>query len=330
VANAEHVAKLKEGREAWNAWRRTSDETPDLSFIQIDGSLDFYDLSDADLSDASLGGVTFVGAWCNGASFERAHIFYALFRSALMSQCCFRESDIRSTTFDWCHLDDSDFTDSIFDGNTFVHVNLKDTLGLETIDHFNPSSIGIDTFFHSGGLPESFLRGSGVPEEFIQYAASLVGRPIDFYSCFLSYSSKDDEFARRLYNDLQGKNVRTWFAPEDLKIGDRFDLRIDESIRFHDKLVIILSANSVNSDWVEREVKSAIEREQKEGKDVLFPIAIDEEGFTSKQPWAADIRRKRHIGDFRQWKSHDDYTAAFDRLVRDLKKSQPPIIMKGG
>jgi hypothetical protein len=52
-------------------------------------------------------------------------------------------------------------------------------------------------------------------------------------------------------------------------------------------------------------------------------------GFTSQQPWAADIRRKRHIGDFRKWKSHDDYTAAFDRLVRDLKKSQPPIIMKG-
>jgi hypothetical protein len=158
----------------------------------------------------------------------------------------------------------------------------------------------------------------------------LVGTAIDYYSCFLSYSSRDDEFARRLFNDLQGKNVRTWFAPEELKIGDRFRSRIDESIRSHDKLVIILSANSVNSDWVETEVESAIEREQKEGKDVLFPIAIDEEGFTSNQPWAADIRRKRHIGDFRKWKSHDDYTAAFDRLVRDLKKSQPPIIMKGG
>jgi hypothetical protein len=192
------------------------------------------------------------------------------------------------------------------------------------------NSIGIDTFFESGGLPESFLRGSDVPDEFIQYAASLVGKAIEYYSCFLSHSSKDNDFARKFYKDLQGRNIRTWFAPEDLKIGDRFDLRIDESIRFHDKLVIILSANSVNSDWVETEVKSALEREQKEGKDILFPIAIDEEGFTSKQPWAADIRRKRHIGDFRKWKSHDDYTAAFDRLVRDLKKSQPPIIMKGG
>ncbi|HEX3071006.1 MAG TPA: hypothetical protein VHX14_20725, partial [Thermoanaerobaculia bacterium] len=85
-----------------------------------------------------------------------------------------------------------------------------------------------------------------------------------------------------------------------------------------------------NSDWVETEVESALERERKEGKDVLFPIAIDDEGFTSQLPWAADIRRKRHIGDFRKWKSHDDYTRAFEKLVKDLKKSQPPIIMKGG
>ena len=164
-------------------------------------------------------------------------------------------------------------------------------------------------------------------------AASLVGKAIEYYSCFLSYSSMDKEFAHKLNSDLKGKKITTWFAPEDLKIGDRFRSRIDESIRIHDKLVLILSANSansVNSDWVETEVESALERERKEGKDVLFPIAIDDEGFTSQQSWAADIRRKRHIGDFRKWKSHDDYTNAFDRLVRDLKKSHAPIIMKGG
>lgn len=293
-------------------------------------SLDFYDLTEVDFSDAILLNVTFVGALCRDASFARAQIFQALFRSAPMSHCDFRDSNIRSTTFEGCHVEGADFTNSVFDSNTFAYIGLHDTVGLHTIEHFSPSSIGLDTFFLSGGLPETFLRGAGIPEEFIQYASSLVGEAIEYYSCFLSYSSKDDEFARRLYRDLQGKNVRTWFAREDLKIGDRFDLRIDESIRLHDKLVIILSANSVNSNWVETEVKSALEREQKEGKDVLFPIAIDEEGFTSKQPWAKAIRLQRHIGDFRKWKSHDDYTAAFDRLVRDLKKSQPPIIMKGG
>ena len=84
--------------------------------------------------------------------------------------------------------------------------------------------------------------------------------------------------------------------------------------------MLILSAQSVASDWVETEVEAALERERKEKRNVLFPIAIDEEGFRSDEPWAADIRRKRHIGDFRKWKSHDDYTTAFERLVRDLKK----------
>jgi len=329
MANPEHVAKLKEGRAAWNAWRKTSDEMPDLSGVELDGySLENYNLQSTDFSGANLTRVTFSGI-CDRCSFARAVLKNVTFCVALLRRCNFTSAIVAFSVFQIAFLEKSDFTGATLARNSFAEVSLQDVSGLETMNDSRDNSIGIDTFFKSGGLPESFLRSSGVPEEFIQYAASLVGKAIEYYSCFLSYSSKDDDFARRLYNDLQGKNVRTWFAPEDLKIGDRFRSRIDESIRIHDKLVLILSANSVNSDWVETEVESAIEREQKEGKDVLFPIAIDEEGFTSKQPWAADIRRKRHIGDFRKWKSHDDYTAAFDRLVRDLKKSQPPIIMKG-
>jgi hypothetical protein len=37
MANPEHVAKLKEGREAWNAWRKTSGDIPDLSGVHLDG-----------------------------------------------------------------------------------------------------------------------------------------------------------------------------------------------------------------------------------------------------------------------------------------------------
>ena len=35
--------------------------------------------------------------------------------------------------------------------------------------------------------------------------------------------------------------------------------------------------------------------------------------------WAADIRRTRQIGDFANWKDHDAYQKAFERLLRDLK-----------
>jgi hypothetical protein len=37
------------------------------------------------------------------------------------------------------------------------------------------------------------------------------------------------------------------------------------------------------------------------------------------EAWAAEIRRTRHIGDFRRWKDHDEYQKAFGRLMRDLK-----------
>jgi hypothetical protein len=331
MANPEHVAKLKEGWVAWNAWRNTTEEKPDLSGIVLVGDLlDNYNLTAVQFSNAQFENVSLFGASCEGCSFERTLLIGANFSGTSLKKSSFRGATIEFGVFFWCDLDESDFTGAALTTTTFAQVSLRGVLGLETVSKSATNSIGIDTFFNSGGLPESFLRNSGVPEEFIQYAASLVGKAIEYYSCFISYSSKDDEFTRRLYNDLQGKNVHTWYAPEDLKIGDRIRPRIDESIRIHDKLVLILSANSVNSNWVESEVESALEREQKEGKDVLFPIAIDDEGFTSQQSWAADIRRKRHIGDFRKWKSHDDYTRAFDKLVRDLKKSQPPIIMKGG
>jgi hypothetical protein len=70
---------------------------------------------------------------------------------------------------------------------------------LQTVHHHEPSTIGLDTIYRSkGNIPESFLRGAGVPEDFIVYMKSLVGKAIDFYSCFISYSSKEHEFAETL------------------------------------------------------------------------------------------------------------------------------------
>lgn len=149
---------------------------------------------------------------------------------------------------------------------------------------------------------------------------SLTAKAIEFYSCFISYSSKDEEFAKRLYNDLQDKGVRCWFAPEDLKIGDRFRVRIDESIRLHDKLLLVLSENSVSSEWVGDEVEAALEKEVGQGgKVVLFPLRLDGAMMEIKSGWPAKVRRTRHIGDFSDWKSHDSYKKAFERLMRDLK-----------
>jgi hypothetical protein len=191
---------------------------------------------------------------------------------------------------------------------------------LETVKHLGPSTIGIDTLYKSKGkIPEVFLRGCGVPDTMIAYAASLVGQPIQYYSCFISYSSRDQECAERLHADLQSKGVRCWFAPEDMKTGDKILDRIDQEIRIFDKLLIIFSAHSIESDWVEIEVQVALEKERRAKHTVLFPIRLDDAVMDTSKAWAAKVRRERHITDFRGWKNHDTYQKQFARLLRDLQ-----------
>jgi hypothetical protein len=208
-------------------------------------------------------------------------------------------------------------------GTTFGDIDFRSVKALEKVHHWGRSTLGIDTIYKSEGhIPEAFLRGVGLPEIFLTYMPSLTEKPFEFYSCFISYSSKDQEFVERLYADLQSRGVRCWFAPEDLKIGDKIRDRIDESIRLRDKLLLILSEHSIASEWVEHEVENALEEERqstRRNRTVLFPIRLDDTVMNSPKGWAALIRRTRHIGDFRAWKDHDNYHGVFERLLRDLK-----------
>jgi hypothetical protein len=214
----------------------------------------------------------------------------------------------------------TNFNKAVANITVFVAVDLSSAIGLDSIRHKGPSSLGIDTIYQSkGNISEVFLRGCGLPDDFITYIPSLTGKGIEYYSCFISYSHRDDDFAKRLHNDLQAKGVRCWFAPHDMKIGDKIRPTIDESIRLHDKLLLILSEHSVQSDWVEHEVEHALDLERERKKVSLFPVRIDDAIMESKTGWAGNVKRQRHIGDFTQWKQHDAYQSAFDRLLRDLK-----------
>ncbi len=189
------------------------------------------------------------------------------------------------------------------------------------MQHDGPSNIGLDTVYQSRGkIPAEFLRGAGVPEELISSLISWSEKTlIHHYSCFVSYSSKDQHFAEKLYHDLEGKGIRCWYAPEDLRAGEKIRIAIDESIRMHDRQLLILSKNSIDSAWVEKETETALEIENKKKRTIVLPVRIDDAVMEIENGWPADIRRNRHIGDFTGWENNERYQRALDRLIHDLE-----------
>lgn len=351
MADPKHLEILRRGMEEWNIWRNNNHVIPDLQSADLDGArLEGMNLSYAYLSGASLKGARLSHALLFSAQLDRAELEGADLRSANLSEATLRKAELAganlngaeltyvdlsyarasnadfsgatvwATNFTKSILDGADFTSATFDSANFGENDLSTIKGLEYAIHSGPSMISIDTLIKSAGkIPEEFLRGCGVPEGFITYMHSLTVQPIQFYKSFISYSSKDQKFADRLYADLQNKGVRCWLATEDLKIGARIRVGIDEAIRLHDKLLLVLSKHSVASDWVEQEVETALERERREKRTLLFPIRLDDAVMKVETGWPALIRNTRNIGDFRKWKNHDSYQKAFDRLLRDLK-----------
>lgn len=300
MANPKHLEILRQGVEAWNKW---GDENP-----TVDPDLIGADLSGEPLKNACFRCADLVGTNLAGADLTDADFCYA---------------NLVGANLNGARLEGADFSDALVSQTSFGDTDLSRAVGLDAVNHFGPSTVGIDTIYKSRGeIPTEFLRGCGVPESFIEQIRALLAaeETTRFYSCFISYSSQDEEFAERLYADLQAKGVRVWFASHDLPIGARIRPSIDELIRLHDKLLLVLSETSVGSQWVEQEVETALARERvPAGGTVLFPIRIDEAVMRSEAGWPALIKNSRNIGDFTNWKEADSYALAFQRLLRDLK-----------
>jgi hypothetical protein len=84
-------------------------------------------------------------------------------------------------------------------------------------------------------------------------------------------------------------------------------------------LIAVCSEDSLTSPAVLREIERALQREDREKKNVLFPIRIDDyvfEGWDHERK--ADVVKKV-VGDFRNWKGPDSYAKALERLLRDLR-----------
>ena len=358
MANDEHVALLKQGVDAWNAWR--DHEAPGLSRVDLRGAdlrganlsgvdlsgadLSRADLSEADLSMADLSGAELYGTnlsraklseadlrgaflkWANltradlsGAHLSEADLFRVNLSEANLTRADLSGADLHGTNLSRANLLQANLTEAVLGETMFGATTLSEVKGLERCRYGGPSIVDFRTLKNSGPLPIAFLRGVGLPDNLIEYLPSLLNEAIQFYSSFISYSGKDEVFAERLYADLQNKGVRCWFAPHDMRIGAKLIDAIDGAIRLRDKVLLILSEGAIASDWVEGEVTRALDEERTRKQVVLFPVRIDNAVMQTSEAWARLLRGQRNIGDFSRWKEHDSYLKSFERLMRDLR-----------
>ena len=147
----------------------------------------------------------------------------------------------------------------------------------------------------------------------------------------------DEEFCQRLHSRMRDKHLRVWYAPEDMKGDKKSHDQIDSAIRIHDKLLLVLSEHSMNSQWVSTEIYKARQREVKEGRQILFPIRLcDMKTIKAWECFDADSGKdmarevsEYHIPNFSNWKNHDAFEQQFKRLLADLKGETPPTAGAG-
>jgi hypothetical protein len=354
MANSEQLEFIKKGVPDWNAWRRERNITPDLSGANLDrtiltgANLSRVDLSGASFEQANLERANLSGAKLGKAFLVEARLNSAKLRGTILSGADLAAADLTGADlfgagmdaaeligaslvgtnlshtdltlarFRFTELQGANLTKAKLDGTLFADVDLSNVSGLNTCVHYGPSIIDYQTLKQSRQLPVSFLHGLGVPEALIMSLPSLFNT--EFYSCFISYSHKDEQFANLIYITLQQIGVRCWYDKHNMAIGDKILDTVLHEIRKRDKVLLVLSKNSIASEWVEDEVTKAFEEERARKQTVLFPVRLDDSVMGSNEAWAAKIRA-RHIGDFRQWKTKKYFEESFERLRRDLIRS---------
>lgn len=314
MANQEHLEILRQGVEAWNQWRK---EHPDVMPA----------LDSANLSNFNLCGANLRGACLNDSDLSRTVLFDADLRGAFLF----------STRLDRTYLGGACLERVHCGWTAFNSVDLSQVHGLETVQHVGPSAVSIDTFSISlGRIPGPFLRGCGVPDDLIEHLSSFHVSPIQFFSCFISYSTDDEVFASRLHNDFQANGIRCWKWNLDARTGRVLWREIDQTIKGYDKLVLIASESSLKSPAVNREIERALVQEDDRQKkkfegdanvdpDVLFPVRIDDFIFSGWEHERKVDVTKKTIADARKWETDPAiYTGVLGKLVRDLRRVKNP------
>jgi hypothetical protein len=97
---------------------------------------------------------------------------------------------------------------------------------------------------------------------------------------FLSYSTADEDFAKKLGSHLSRRGCRVWLSSEQLFPGDNWLLKTGEALQQSKAMVVLLSPDSIKSEWMRREIEYAIGDRNYKGR--VFPVVVRP---TDEVPW---------------------------------------------
>ena len=348
-------------------FRGTNLRGANLSYVDLRyADLRDADLAKVNLVSADLRRADLLGANLFGANLDCAKVGYADLRDvdlhgANLSKASFRSTDLSRATLSDADLRNADLSGADLSNSELRGANLKQAVfhwtnigaklnavqGLDETIHYGPSAIGAEALeVAQGSLPDVFLRGIGFkdweilsaklhdpnlrPDEVTDIGYNIINLrtkgPIQVNTLFLSYARLDNGFVEFLEKRLDDDGIRSWRDVHDMVAGP-VQPQIERAIGLNGTVLLVLSKNSLGSDWVEWEVQKArdlqkrLEGEGRRDAHVLCPVAIDDAWKDSK--WSGPLMNqlfKYNILDFSKWEDEEAVEKVYAKLKAGIAK----------
>ncbi|MBU1317801.1 MAG: toll/interleukin-1 receptor domain-containing protein [candidate division Zixibacteria bacterium] len=278
-----------------------------LTFVEGRTEFEAANLSNSDLSSAFLLEAEFHSTNLRNARLIKSHCYLTDFSGADLFGAVLIQAGLTGTIFSATDLTGADFTGAYLYQARFLSVNLTDAFGLDMCKHMSASSVDYQTLIKSKGLPDVFLRGCGLPDSLIDWYKLLHTKASEYYSCFISYSHDDKEFATHLFDALQNEGIRCWLDRHQILPGDDIRDQIDRGISRWDKVILCCSKSSLESYWVNTEIDKALRKEEQLWKErnqkTLAMIPLNLDGYLFDwQNSRASLLTDRHAENLVGWK----------------------------
>ena len=93
---------------------------------------------------------------------------------------------------------------------------------------------------------------------------------------FISYNHSDKKFVDLLAYQLVQRHVNVWLDRWELSVGDTILEKVQEAIDGSSALLVVLSQNSVHSEWCKKEINAGLLKELEEKRVVVLPVLLDD------------------------------------------------------